>query len=67
MLKEAVEEDGRNRNSLKDQLEQVRKYLASLPDQFQRDLGHVFPDVMGQLDNTMKSLQRNDCVILVAG
>ena len=52
---------------MKDLFEQASKYLQSLPAHFQRDLQHVFPDVYKSAENTIRELQRNDCIIVVAG
>lgn len=67
LLKEAVQDDLSNRQTLKLLLAEARKYLDSLPKQFMDDLRHVFPDVSKQMDDTVAQLQRNDCVIVVAG
>ena len=67
MLKEAVSADRSNRQSLRELFEKANNYLQSLPAHFQADLHHVFPDVYKTAEDTIQELQRNDCIIVVAG
>ena len=67
MLKEAVYADRSNRQSLQELFEMASKYLQSLPAHFQKDLQHVFPDVCRTAEDTIRELQKNDCIIVVAG
>jgi hypothetical protein len=67
VLKEAVQEDKSNRQTLTDLFIQAGRYVDSLPDQLKDDLKFAFPDVQQQLKATTDSLCKTECIIVVAG
>ncbi|XP_076448681.1 uncharacterized protein LOC143285302 [Babylonia areolata] len=67
VLKEAVQADRSNRQVLVDLFSKAQLYLDSLPEHFLHDLQHVFPTLPAVMETTLSQLQRNDCIIVVAG